>query len=194
MKPARKCCTKCGEEKSASEFYERGDRDGLRAHCKDCSKRTKRQQDRRNAQRALRPERAIRLSIIQRCHNPRNPAFASYGGRGIRVCETWRGSFDAFLADVGRRPGPEFSVERIDNDRGYEPGNCRWATRTEQNRNTRQNVLITIDGVTKCRAAWAAAQGVSGNLIRDRMQKLGWDARRAVFTPPDVRFGPRRAA
>lgn len=83
------------------------------------------------------PERRAWLDARRRCHDPRAAAYANYGGRGIRMCEEWRFSFEAFLAHVGRRPGPGHSLDRIDNDRGYEPGNCRWATPTEQGRNTR---------------------------------------------------------
>ena len=78
--------------------------------------------------------------MIQRCHNERNPNFKHYGGRGIVVCDQWRKSFAAFYADVGDRPEGK-SLDRIDNDRGYEPGNCRWATQAEQRRNTRTTKL-----------------------------------------------------
>lgn len=81
--------------------------------------------------------------MIQRCGNARNPGFANYGGRGITVCERWL-SFENFLADMGPRPTPAHSIDRIDNDRGYEPGNCRWATVTEQNRNRRSTKLNEV--------------------------------------------------
>jgi hypothetical protein len=83
------------------------------------------------------PEYAALANAIDRCHNQRNHAFADYGGRGITVCDRWRDSFEAFLADVGPRPPGRLSLDRIDNSRGYEPGNCRWATSKQQNNNRR---------------------------------------------------------
>lgn len=77
-------------------------------------------------------------SMVQRCTNPNCKSWPEYGGRGITVCDRWRNSFDAFLADMGQKPRGT-SIDRIDNDRGYEPGNCRWATRAVQNKNQRRN-------------------------------------------------------
>lgn len=76
-------------------------------------------------------------SAINRCSNPENNAWADYGGRGITVCERWRSSFPAFLEDMGRKPTPRHSIDRVDSDKGYEPGNCRWATKKEQANNRR---------------------------------------------------------
>ncbi len=73
----------------------------------------------------------------QRCNNPRHDRYASYGGRGIKVCEAWR-EFENFIRDMGTRPSSDHSIDRTDNDGNYEPGNCRWATRSEQQRNTRR--------------------------------------------------------
>lgn len=77
------------------------------------------------------------VGMIQRCHNPRNNSYGYYGGRGIRVCPEWRASFPAFYAYMGRRPGPGYSIDRINVDGNYEPGNCRWATASIQARNKR---------------------------------------------------------
>jgi len=83
-------------------------------------------------------------SLKSRCLNPKSSSFAYYGGRGISVCDRWRDSFEAFLADMGKKPSPRHSIDRIDNDGNYEPGNCRWATRAEQLANRRPYKLTWI--------------------------------------------------
>lgn len=77
--------------------------------------------------------------MIARCENPNHPAYDYYGGRGITVCDEWRTSFDCFLADVGEKPSPELTLERINNDGNYEPGNCKWATFGENQKNRRRS-------------------------------------------------------
>lgn len=89
----------------------------------------------------------------RRCLNPKRRDYARYGGRGIKVCDRWA-SFATFLADMGPRPSPKHSLDRIDNLGHYEPGNCKWATAAEQTRNRRSNLHVTIDGVTKVAADW----------------------------------------
>jgi len=81
------------------------------------------------------PEYKIWAAIVQRCTNPNNPGYVHYGGRGIKVCDEWRASFEAFIKSVGRRPEPGLQLDRIDNNGNYEPGNMRWITRDENMRN-----------------------------------------------------------
>lgn len=83
------------------------------------------------------PEYAIWNSMRKRCRDPNDMAYMNYGGRGITVCKEWMEDFMQFYSDMGPRPDSRYSIDRIDNDEGYSPSNCRWATRSQQNRNTR---------------------------------------------------------
>lgn len=117
-----------------------------------------------------------------RCHNPRNPRFADYGGRGITVCDRWRGSFSAFLADMGPKPSPAHTLERIRNNEGYGPGNCRWATQAEQAINRRTTRMIdTPDGPVPL-SVLARRAAVPANVLNARL-RLGWSLNEAMTKP-----------
>lgn len=116
------------------------------------------------------PEYNIWNNIKKRCYNPRNPSYPRYGGRGIQMCEQWR-SFITFLAEVGARPSAGLSLERIDNNGHYEPGNIRWATPTEQSRNRRSNVRLTFHGQTKTLVEWAEIRGIRPTIIQGRLRR-----------------------
>lgn len=111
--------------------------------------------------------------MIGRCTRPRHKNYASYGGRGISVCASWRHSYRTFLADVGRAPSWRHSIDRINPNGNYEPGNVRWATPTEQADNRTITVLLCLDGITKPLAAWARETGVPYRTLHSRLRKEG---------------------
>jgi hypothetical protein len=93
--------------------------------------------------------------IKDRCTNPKNKYYKNYGGRGITVSISWRKSFENFYHDMGPKPKSSFTLERINNNKGYSKENCKWASRKEQCRNKRNNHHLTIKGVTKCLMEWS---------------------------------------
>lgn len=120
--------------------------------------------------------------LIGRCENPKIVNFHNYGGRGIAVCDRWRESYEAFLADMGRKPSPKHSLDRRNNNGPYSPENCRWATRKEQMRNMSTNHLITYRGKTMPLVAWAEEVGISRYNLSNRLH-LGWSVSRALREP-----------
>ncbi len=130
------------------------------------------------------PEYDCWRNIKQRCYNSKFRQYADYGGRGIGVFKDWlgRGGFAKFLACVGKRPSDQYSLDRIDNNKDYEPGNVRWATWKSQNNNSRKNVFLTAKGKTQTMAQWSEETGIGESTIRSRL-KMGWSEERAVTEP-----------
>lgn len=120
-------------------------------------------------------------SMRRRCTNEKSIHFKNYGGRGIKVCERWAHSFEAFLSDMGTAP-ERCTLDRINNDGNYEPSNCRWATKREQDNNRRTNVFITFNHTTQTIRQWCRALGYSDTLLKGRF-KLGWSVERALTEP-----------
>lgn len=120
--------------------------------------------------------------MIERCYKHTNIGYRNYGARGIKVCEAWKTSFESFVADMGSRPSLDHSVDRIDNDGDYEPGNCRWATPKEQRRNARDNRVLEFRGIRKCVSEWADELGMTDDVILKRL-KYGWSVEEALTTP-----------
>jgi hypothetical protein len=116
-----------------------------------------------------------------RCYDPNFIQFHDYGGRGITICEQWRGDFNQFLRDMGECPAGH-SLERVNRDGDYEPGNCKWATAVEQGRNKRNNRFLTFNGVTKAASAWAEEYGLNPRLVYSRLAK-GWPVEKVLTTP-----------
>lgn len=121
-------------------------------------------------------------AMIQRCTNEKHVAFSRYGGAGITICQRWRDSFEAFLADMGERPSGRYSIERKDGTKGYEPNNCKWATRAEQQSNTKAVRRIEIDGAVDTARGWSRRTGISADAIRNRIDK-GMSPKDAIALP-----------
>ena len=127
------------------------------------------------------------VNMKTRCENPKWDHSDRYLGRGISYCDEWK-DFAAFLSDMGKSPGEYYSLDRKDNNGGYSKENCRWATRRQQAQNTRRNVLITVNGVTKCLAEWARVskihhsvlrlrhlKGISIGYLTDKLKEVGYE-------------------
>lgn len=125
------------------------------------------------------------VSMRTRCNNSNFPGFYLYGGRGITVCERWS-EFQAFLEDMGRSP-PGTSIERIDNEKGYSPANCKWATPKQQTRNTRRSVKIELNGKLQCLKDWAIELGVTSNNLKWRLKN--WPKEKALSQSSMGKFG-----
>lgn len=132
------------------------------------------------------PERAklngLWVQMRQRCENPNSPRYADYGGRGIGVCDRWS-TFQSFVDDMGSRPSPLHTLERIENNGNYEPNNCRWATRQEQSQNKRNCIYVTLGESRLTLKAACRELSLPYKSIHRRMTVLGWDAERALNTP-----------
>lgn len=124
------------------------------------------------------PEYSAWSTMKNRCSDA---SHVGYGERGIGVCKRWQDSFVAFLEDMGRRPSSDHSLDRKDNDGDYEPGNVRWATRKEQQRNRGCNRMLTWNGETMTVADWADRMGLKYNTLHERLRR-GWSTKKALTT------------
>ena len=132
------------------------------------------------------PEYVAWVNMCARCHNPKNPRFKQYGGRGISVCAEWRESFESFIAALGRRPSPSHSLDKINNDGNYEPGNVRWATRQEQIYNCQRTHHVVVDGQVRAVGLLAKQVGMHPDTVIWRLTQ-GWSLDEALSTPPLTR-------
>jgi hypothetical protein len=161
---AEKLCRKCGKTKNIKHFsYSYKSKDGYRHVCNDCIYPN--------------PYSKHRLfkvfdSIKQRCLNPNSKNYSRYGGRGVGVCHEWVKNpkifIDYILENLGDRPTENHTLDRIDNNKGYEPGNLRWATKIEQSQNTRKTIYIEYQGETKTLHDWAEYSGIPKRKLINR--------------------------
>jgi hypothetical protein len=119
-------------------------------------------------------------AMHQRCEHPKNKQYPNYGGRGIKVCNRWK-TFIPFFEDMGLRPSPRHSIDRINNNGDYSPKNCRWATVKVQSSNRRNNRFYKGLTITQ----WGERLNIRPKTIWERM-RIGWSIKKAIFTPPRI--------
>lgn len=160
------CVCECGTEvvKSSNELHQ-----GLKSCSRACGVS---ESNRERTRHGMWDTKVYRTwaSMKDRCTNPRAAHWGRYGGRGITVCAEWAESFEKFYADVGEPPTPKHTLDRIDNDRGYEPNNVRWATRKEQSNNLSSNTWVEYDGKRMTWAQWAEHLGIKYNTLMTRVR------------------------
>jgi hypothetical protein len=171
------CVCECGVEKPVFSVHL------LRGNSKSCGCYNRERHTKHGHGRAgqTSPEYKAWTAMVRRCSDPHTQMYSEYGGRGIKVCDRWQ-DLAAFMSDMGPRPSPQHSIDRIDNDGDYEPSNCRWATSKEQMNNRRCSRFLTFAGRTQTLAQWATEKGVGWHVIDCRI-KRGWSVERAIGTP-----------
>ena len=136
------------------------------------------------------PEYNAWTAMIGRCENPNNRKFKDYGARGIKICDRWRSSFEAFFADVGTRPKGT-TLGRENNDGDYEPSNVRWEDIFQQARNRRNNRYLTVNGESKLLSEWSRISGISVQHLQSRLRSGNYTPEQAVTAPVGKRGGYR---
>ena len=122
--------------------------------------------------------------LLSRCYNSQHKHFCNYGGRGISVCARWKDSFENFLIDMGPKPNKNYSIDRIDNNSNYEPSNCRWANKKQQNFNKRTTRIIEYNSVSHTIDEWSEITGINKECLRSRL-KRGWSVDRMLSNGKD---------
>lgn len=131
-------------------------------------------------------------SMKGRCLNQKHKSFHNYGGRGIGIDARWAESFESFYVDMGPRPSKQHSLDRIDNNQGYGPDNCRWAIPIVQRNNSRQNRYLTLNGESRTVAQWCRVYGIAQNTVSDRLTR-GWTTVDALTKPANKAFASKSA-
>lgn len=132
------------------------------------------------------PLYAVWCSMKDRCYNPNNIGYKRYGGRGIRLCDTWKYDFKCFFDWAIPKYRKGLYIDRIDNDGIYSPENCRWVGLVQSMRNMSNNRPIEYMGQTKCIAEWAEIVNMPASVIYDRLNKLGWSVQDAFTKPKQI--------
>lgn len=160
-------------------------RSGKTTSCRDCTKLAKPSWRTKHGMSDT-DEFKIWTGILTRCLNKNSQAYSSYGAKGIDICDRWKESFESFFNDMGHRPSKNHSIDRIDNEKGYSPSNCRWATKLEQARNKRRTLKAELNGELKPITQIAEEHGVTASSVRYRFSrgKTG----RGLIEPPAAKY------
>lgn len=121
-------------------------------------------------------------NIKTRCYNKNTHNYKNYGGRGIVMCDRWLNSFSNFYEDMGDKPSSKYSIDRIDNDKGYSKENCRWASSKDQARNRSNNLILKYNGESMAAFDWCKRLGIRNQTLWIRLNRLGWSLERALTT------------
>lgn len=132
------------------------------------------------------PEYRIWEGMKRRCLNPNMTGYSDYGGKGITVCKEWQESYEIFLKDMGRKPSPKHTIERINSKGNYEPTNCKWATPKEQANNRKNNRRLKYHGESRTMTQWSELYNMPKTTLYNRL-KRGWSIEDALTKPIDVR-------
>lgn len=172
------CLCDCGTVKAINGRYIR---DGHTASC-GCLYREVAGKHFKTHGKSCEPGAGSWYNMIDRCYNPQCKAFQYYGGRGITVCDRWRGSISNFLEDMGPMPAPGYTIERKDVQGNYEPSNCVWLEKKYQGWNTRKTRFIEFNGQKKSLSQWSQEKGFARHVIKSRLSN-GWTLQDAMTLP-----------
>lgn len=172
-----RCRCDCGTERAVKGWRLR---EGTNRSCGCLRRETSAELGRKTATHGMSQTRIYNIwqSMLRRTTNPGDSAYPYYGGRGIKVCDRWR-SLENFLTDMGPTYADDLSIDRVDVNGDYEPGNCRWATDVEQGRNKRNSAWIEFRGHRLCEAEWAERLGINPKTLTSRL-RYGWSIERAL--------------
>jgi len=177
-KPIYNCLCDCGNKVIVYNYNLKNN------HTTSCGCHQKRVASKKNRTHYLTGSTEYRTwaNMKNRCYNTRSKRFNDWGGRGIKVCDRWIDSFENFLEDMGKKPTPQHSIDRIDNNGNYTPSNCKWSTTIEQSNNKNNNVVLEYKGRKLTISEWSRVTKITDKVLYSRISK-GWNVEKTLTTP-----------